>query len=187
MKPFLRSLLLKRNRRSKTFNRVLIVLNLLVFGLFALEALYPGHPAIRMLEFSFGTAFLFEYLARLWVAPRKLVFIFNIFSIIDVLVLVSLFAPFLVGNLALLRILRSLKILRTYYIVQLIRKESKTVAQYWGTVISVLNFIVFLGVMTAIKEGLSIDSIRRPMISIYSADETTIHTNDQRTSSIQGK
>ena len=111
MKKFLELLFLQRNRKSILFNRILIVVNLLVFGLFALEALYPAHPILRILELSFGVIFLGEYLARLWIAKRKVVFVFNGFSIIDLLVIVSLFAPLLVGNLALLRILRSLKII----------------------------------------------------------------------------
>jgi len=121
-----------------------------VFAIFALEAFIPGHPVIRTLELSFATIFLFEYIARLWIAPRRLAFMTDVFSIIDIMVVASLFAPLLIGNLALLRILRSLKILRTYYLVNLLKKESKSVAQYRATVVSVLNFFVFLAIMTVI-------------------------------------
>jgi len=121
-----------------------------VFAIFALEAFIPGHPTIHVLELIFGTIFLLEYAARLWIAPRRLSFVFDVFSIIDVLVIASLFAPLLVGNLALLRVLRSLKVLRTYYLVSLLKKESKAVAQYRATVVSILNFFVFLAIMTAI-------------------------------------
>lgn len=55
-----------------------------------------------------------------------------------------------------------------------------------GQFIQVDNYLEALGVLTAIKEGLSMESLRRPMTSIYSTDETTIQTNGQRTSSIQG-
>ncbi|PCI29228.1 ion transporter [Candidatus Kaiserbacteria bacterium] len=144
------SLFHKRSRKSIIFNRVLIVLNISVFAVFALEAFFPGHTLIRILEVSFGSIFLIEYLARLWIAPRRLSFAADIFSIIDILVVFSLFAPLLIGNLALLRILRSLKILRTYYLVDLAGKESKAVAQYRATILSILNFFVFLGIMTVI-------------------------------------
>lgn len=150
VRRYITTLFHKRTRQSILFNRFLILLNIGVFGIFALEALYPGHPSIRFIEVSFGVVFLIEYLARIWIAPRKLWFALNIYSIIDVLVILSLFAPVLVGNLALLRILRSLRILRTYYLVNLLKRESKLVARYSATLISVLNFIVFLGIMTAI-------------------------------------
>jgi len=149
-KKTLTSLFHKRTRKSILFNRVLIVLNVAVFGIFLLEALIPNHPAIHALELVFGTVFLLEYLARLWIAPRRFAFAFDVFSIIDILVVLSLFAPLLVGNLALLRILRSLKILRTYYLVNLLKKESKAVAHYRATIVSILNFFVFLAIMTAI-------------------------------------
>lgn len=149
-KKRLTSLFHKRNKESLLFNRFLILLNVAVFGIFLLEALYPGHPSIRLLEFTFGALFLAEYAARVWIAPRKTAYVFDVFSIIDVLVILSLFAPLFIGNLALLRVLRSLRILRTYYIANLVKKQSKTVAQYHATIISILNFFVFLAIMTAI-------------------------------------
>ena len=150
LKKKVKSLFHERTKKSILFNRVLIGLNIAVFALFALEAFFPNTPLLHVLELVFGTLFALEYIARLWIAPRKLIFIFNIFSIIDLVVIVSLFAPFLVGNLALLRVLRSLKVLRTYYLVEIARKESKTVAQYQATITSALNFFVFLAIMTAI-------------------------------------
>tara|TARA_B100000745_G_scaffold70940_1_gene42437 strand:+ start:8322 stop:9110 length:789 start_codon:yes stop_codon:yes gene_type:complete len=150
LKAFLITLFHRRSRKSILFNRILIFLNIAVFGIFALEYLFPGHSAVRTLELIFGVLFLIEYAARLWITPRRLPFLTDPFSIIDVLVIISLFAPLLVGNLALLRILRSLKVLRTYYILQLLKKESKAVAQYRATLVSILNFLVFLAIMTAI-------------------------------------
>ncbi len=150
LKKKVASLFHRRSRKSIIFNRVLIVLNISVFAVFALEAFFPGHPLIRVLELSFGTIFLIEYITRLWIAPRKMSFVADIFSFIDILVVISLFAPLLIGNLALLRILRSLKILRTYYLLDLAKKESKAIARYRATILSVLNFFVFLGIMTAI-------------------------------------
>ena len=150
LKKKLQSLFHSRNRKSILFNRLLIVLNIAVFGLFGLEAFYPNSAALHALEIAFGTIFALEYLARLWIAPRKTNYIFNIFGFIDLVVIISLFAPFLVGNLALLRVLRSLKILRTYYIVEVLKKESPAVAKFRATIISVLNFVVFLAIMTAV-------------------------------------
>ena len=150
LKKRLVALFHKRTPQSKAFNRLLIVLNVAVFGLFIFESLNPGNPGLRVAELIFGSLFLLEYLARLWIAPKRLAFFIDVFSIIDLLVIVSLFAPFLVGNFALLRVLRSLKILRTYYIVNLLKRESKLVANFHATIISILNFAVFLGIMTAI-------------------------------------
>lgn len=150
LKTKLITLFHRRTPQSMLFNRVLIALNVAVFGIFVLEYYYPEHPAIHVLELLFGVVFLTEYLARLWIAPRKTVFIFDVFSIIDALVIISLFSPILVGNLSLLRVLRSLRVLRTYYIVNLLKEQNKAVAQYKATLVSVLNFFVFLAIMTAI-------------------------------------
>jgi len=149
-KELLITLFHRRSRKSIIFNRVLIALNIAVFGIFALEYVAPDHHIIHWLEVVFGSLFLAEYLARLWIAPRKLSFVFDVFSIIDLLVIISLFSPILIGNLALLRVLRSLRVLRTYYVLDLMKHESKAVAQYKATIVSILNFAVFLAIMTAI-------------------------------------
>ncbi|PCI89610.1 ion transporter [Candidatus Kaiserbacteria bacterium] len=149
-KKQLTSLFHKRTRKSIIFNRFLIILNVSVFGIFVLEALYSGSQAIRIAEVMFGLLFLLEYMARLWIAPKRLSFAFNVFSIIDVLVIISLFSPLFIGNLALLRVLRSLKILRTYYLLHLAKKESKFLFHYSNTIESLLNFLVFLAIMTII-------------------------------------
>ncbi len=140
----------ERTPESIAFNRLLIALNIAVFCIFILEYYYPGQEIVRMFELFFGVLFTIEYALRFWIAPKKTVFVFDIFSIVDFVVIVSLFAPLLVGNLALLRVLRSLKILRTYYIVDLMKNESNTVARYKATILSLLNFFVFLAIMTAI-------------------------------------
>lgn len=150
LKHLLVTLFHRKSRKSVIFNRFLILLNISVFGIFALEYTYPGHPSLHLLELFFGIAFLLEYLARLWIAPRRFAFVTDIFSIIDVLVIISLFSPYLIGNLALLRVLRSLRVLRTYYILSLLKKENKTIAHYQATLVSTLNFLVFLAIMTVI-------------------------------------
>ena len=149
-KKKLESLFHKRTAKSILFNRLLILINIGVFGIFIIEAVSPDHSAIHFFELGFGILFVAEYCARLWIAPRRLAFVFNLFSIMDVLVIFSLFSPFLIGNLALLRVLRSLKVLRTYYLVQLAKKESKTIYYYSATIESILNFFVFLAIMTAV-------------------------------------
>lgn len=149
-KALLRSLFHGRNKHSKLFNRILIFVNILVFAPFVFEAFDIAPELVHNFEIAFGVLFLAEYVARLWIAPSKLRFTLNIYSLIDLLVIASLFAPLFVGNLALLRVLRSLKILRTYYLVNLAERESKTVAHYRGALISTLNFFVFLGIMTVI-------------------------------------
>ncbi len=149
-KKRLQELFHKRTRESILFNRALILLNLLIFALFGLEALYPSNPTVHALEITFGVLFTLEYLARLWIAPRKSAFIFNVYSLIDIVAILSLYAPLFTGNLALLRVLRSLKILRTYYLVRLARDEHSFFARYQAMITSVLNFFVFLAIMTAI-------------------------------------
>ena len=55
-----------------------------------------------------------------------------------------------------------------------------------GQFIQVENYLEALGVMTALKEGLSVESIMRPITSIDSTHETSTQTNSQKALSVQG-
>lgn len=147
---FFTTLFLERNPTSIAFNRLLILLNLSVFALLALEWMYPDNTTLHYAEIGLGVLFATEYLLRLWVAPNTFAFVTNVYSIIDLVVLVSLFAPIFAGNLAILRVLRSLKILRTYYLINIASKQSKRIAQKRGVILAGINFFVFLGIMTAV-------------------------------------
>lgn len=76
----------------------------------------------RALELSFGTIFLAEYLGRLWTIAEeagdepawkvRLRFVLSPWSMIDLLVVVVTFVPFILANGQMLRLLRLFRILR---------------------------------------------------------------------------
>lgn len=76
----------------------------------------------RMADLTIASIFAVEYLLRLWAAPRRLKFIINVFSIIDLLAIVPSFLGFGQAKaLRALRILRTLRLLRLLRLVRLIR------------------------------------------------------------------
>ncbi len=144
------SLLFGKSKLSRRFNKILFTINILVFSLFAVEAVYPGSSVITTIEISFGILFLLEYIARLWLSPKKIPFAFDLLNMADLIVIFSLFLTPFVGNLAILRVIRSIKILRTYRLTALLDKEYSFLERNKDIFIGILNFIVFVGIMTVI-------------------------------------
>jgi len=151
IKKKVRSLFAGKSKQSQQFHIVLIVINLFVFSLFIIEAAFPEqHGLIVIVELFFGTLFAIEYLAQLWVAPKKGKYIFNLFNIIDLLVIFSLFIPVFVGNFAALRLIKWVRIFRIYRVMQLTKIQNEAMARNWDIVASIINFIIFLIVTTVV-------------------------------------
>ncbi len=151
LKKKVRSLFAGKSKQSQQFYIILIIVNLFVFSLFIIEVAFPErHWLIKSIEVFFGLVFTLEYLAQLWVSPKKVKFVFNLFSLIDVLVIGSLFMPLFVGNFAALRLIKWIRVFRIYRIMNLSKIQSQVVARNWDIVASVINFIIFLLVTTAV-------------------------------------
>ena len=71
-------------------------------------------------------------------------------SIIDMVVIMSLFVPMLLGNLAFLRIVRALRLLRTYVVTQQLRQQFKFFSRNEDVIFSAMNLAVFIFVVAAV-------------------------------------
>ena len=110
-------------RENYILNNWLLVINLLLVGVFALDvaeqfgyihASDSFHVLIRNTEIIFGMIFLMEFTLRsafVYIPDKKF---FSLYSIINALVIVSLLAPHFIGNLAMLRFLQIFKIYKVF-------------------------------------------------------------------------
>jgi hypothetical protein len=114
-------------RENYILNNILLVVNVLLVGVFALDvaesvgliaANEEFHTFIRNAEIIFGMLFLMEFTLRavfVYIPDRKF---FSFYSIVNALVIVSLLAPQFIGNLVLLRFLQIFKVYKVYQLNQ---------------------------------------------------------------------
>jgi len=110
-------------KENYTLNTWLLILNLVLvfFLLFDLLEYFEYinlndtfHSLIRNIEIIFGMIFLIEFTLRsvfVYIPDKKM---FSLYSIINIVVIVSLLAPHFFGNLAILRFIRILKAFKVY-------------------------------------------------------------------------
>lgn len=149
-KDKMRELLYSRKRKSILFNRFLLAVNIIAIFLFALDPAFDHNIVVRVLELLFGVFFLVEYGIYFWLARSKLAFAFNLMSLVDLIVVVSLFAPLLLGNFAFLRVIRSLRILRSYRVLTSLSKKRGWFQLHEDLILAVINLFVFIFIMTDI-------------------------------------
>jgi voltage-gated potassium channel len=78
-------------------------------------------------------------------------------SIVDLVVIASLFIPATFGNVAFLRIIRALRLLRSYVVIRQLRSHSRFFARNEEVIYSALNLVVFIFVVTAAVFVLQVD------------------------------
>jgi voltage-gated potassium channel len=128
---------------------------LLLFDVFTICFLvatsFSSHStAVEIVDAVVGFLLLVEFLARLLICSGKLKFLIGPFGIADMLVIASLLAPIVGEGFAFLRVARLLRLLRSYQLVQRLRKDSSFFRRNQQTILSAINLAVFLFVMTAI-------------------------------------
>jgi voltage-gated potassium channel len=155
-----------RTPRSLRFNRFLLGINVAAIFLFFLDPLTGGGLLVQWVEIGFGLLFLVEYLLRLWIAGNRAKFAASLLSIVDLIVILSLFAPLMVGDFGFLRVVRALRILRAYRALADLSGDERSWPKRHGEVIgAVVNLAVFIFIMTDIVYVLQVES--NPRIDSY--------------------
>ena len=105
-------------RRFAFFIQSLILFSLLTFSIGTLPDLPAGERRLlHLIEVVTVLIFTIEYLLRLWVAERRLRFVFSFFGLIDLMAIL----PFWLATGVDLRSLRALRLLRLFRILKLLR------------------------------------------------------------------
>ncbi len=145
-KKKLKKLFHGRGYESILFNNILLFVNVSLIFLVIAALTYPESRVVKILEIFLGSLFVIEYGARLWVSENKVRHIFRWFSIIDVIVIFSLFSTVFIADLGFLRIIRTLQILRLFKVSRYLRghRGSKFIVHNKEVISGVLNLVVFL-------------------------------------------
>lgn len=145
--------------RSRRFRYALILFDAITIILFIALAPFPDTLAVQVGGFLIGLLILADLLARTWIARDRRHFLTRVYTIADMIVIVSLLiAPFIQGNLAFLRILRGLRIIHSYYLLQDLRGHSRFFARHEDAVIAAVNLFVFVFFVTSVVFALFVEA-----------------------------
>jgi voltage-gated potassium channel len=113
------------SERARRFRYGLIVFNAASIVYFIATAALPATPAITALNAVLGVVILLDFAARMWIAPNRRRELLQVHTIADLIVVGSLLlAPLLAENLGFLRVLRGLRLIRSYHLLRDLRSES---------------------------------------------------------------
>ena len=147
------------------FRYGLLVFDLVTITFVVVSSFFFGHPVSEALDLAFGVLILIEFCARLWISRAPLNELAHPLGIADVVVIVSFLAPLTGENFAFLRILRALRLLRSYQLVSRLRRDFPFFRRNEDAVFSVVHLCVFLLIATALVFASQYG--RNPQISNY--------------------
>jgi len=138
------------SQRSNIFRWSLFAFDCVTIVYFVIASLYHHVDELHIIEEAIGIVYLLEFLARLYISPRRLHAVFSPVGLADLIVIASLLAPSLAENYSFLRVIRALRLLRSYHMIKTLREQSRYVRMHEDVIFSVVNLLVFIFVITAL-------------------------------------
>jgi voltage-gated potassium channel len=161
----LRELYWGDSRRAVAFRYGLLAFDLVTIAYLVASSFFHGHPLLGVLDVGFGLIILVDFCARMWISEPPLRELLQPVSLADLIAIVSFLAPLTGVHFAFLRIIRVLRLFRSYQIVSRLQRDFPFFKRNQEIVLSAVNLVVFMLVMTALVFETQVE--RNPDINNY--------------------
>lgn len=140
-----------QSRRAAMFRYGLVAFDIATIIYFLLTVAAEQQRLLAGVNLAIGALILLEFCARLWVAENRRKMLLRVYTIADLIVIASLFlAPLLTENLAVLRVLRGLRLIHSYHLLHDLRRDLRFFRVHEDAVFAAVNLFVFIFVTTSI-------------------------------------
>jgi len=135
---------------SSLFRFGLLAFDVITITYFIVSSMVPLGPWTMILDFFIAAVLGTDFAARLWIARNRFRHLMNVASLVDIIVIVTLLVPLIAENFAFLRVVRALRLLRSYRVLKDLRKEFPYFAKHEDIIQSIVNLSVFIFFITAL-------------------------------------
>lgn len=150
LKTALRRLYDGNDRTAIAFRWGLLAVDVVTIALFVELTFAAERPWMIMAEIGLGILLLADLLARLYISTRPFALLLRPVTIADVIIVISMFAAAYADNLGFFRVLRALRLFRSYHILGMLRRDWPWVRRHEEMLLAMVNLGVFLFITTAI-------------------------------------
>ena len=132
------------------FRYGLLAFDLMTIVFIMVTSFLPRSRIIEVIDVALGLVLLADMVARFLVDKNKLRHLIYPTTLLDAVVVVSFLAPITGEGGGFLRILRTLRLLHSYQVLDRLRRDSRFFARNEEVILAVVNLCVFVFVMTGI-------------------------------------
>ncbi|APG47821.1 potassium channel family protein [Phaeobacter porticola] len=105
----------------------------------------PHGPELIAISWFIGLVIALDLAARFWISSNRRKLFWRIYTLADFVVLLSLLLEtILPGGLAFLRILRGLRLIHSYHLLQDLRRDSRFFRRHEDAIIAGINLFIFV-------------------------------------------
>ncbi|WP_417688331.1 ion channel [Roseibium sp.] len=165
LRGHLRHLYFGNSLTARAWRYSLLAFDIVTIGYFIISSMLDPGRLHHELDYLIAAVLLLDYVGRLMASTRPVKHASEFTSLADVVVIVSLIAPAFFENLAFLRVIRMLRLLRSYHLLKELREASTWFRANEEIIHSAINLVVFIFVVTALVYVVEDD--RNPAINNY--------------------
>lgn len=151
--------------RAHLFRYVLLTFDLVTILFVIVTSFFPHPLWVEITDMVFGVLILTDFTARVYVAKNKLRYLTRPSTLADIVAMISFLAPLAGEGLGFLRILRTLRLLHTYQLMNRLRQDFKLFRKHEEVIVAAINLLVFIFVTTGLIYAL--EHGHNPMIRNY--------------------
>ena len=135
---------------ARTFRYCLLAFDLSTIAFFIISSLLAHTAWFFIADYTIAFFLTLDFLARLWISQRKSRYLMQPVVIADIVVILTLLAPAFLENFAFLRVIRVLRLLRSYHVLKELRDTSAFFKRNEEVIQSTINLVVFIFFVTAL-------------------------------------
>src|SRR5918994_2171443 len=138
----LRQLFYGHRPAAVAFQSGLLAIDLAAIGYFLATTFVADAPWLRAVDLLLGILLALEFLGRMFAHRHPMQYLDNGAAMIDLVVIASLFVSALGSNLSFLRVLRTVRLLRSYYVLGRLKRLFPVVRRNEEVFLDALYFAV---------------------------------------------
>jgi voltage-gated potassium channel len=128
----------------------LVAVDLAAITYFLATTFVEDAPWLRAIDLVLGVLLALEFLGRMLAHRHPMHYIENSAAMIDLVVIASLFISALGANLGFLRVLRTVRLLRSYNVLGQLKRHIPAVRRNEEVILAALNFAVFVVMVSSL-------------------------------------
>jgi voltage-gated potassium channel len=135
---------------ARHFRYGMLAFDLFTIAIFIVSSFMPAQGWILWVDFAIALVLIVELAARVYVSANRRRHIFSLATALDVVVIASLLAPAVLSNLGFLRIVRALRVLRSFHLLRDLRADFEWYRVYEDAIQRSISLFVFVFVVSSI-------------------------------------
>lgn len=133
-----------------TFRWAMLIFDLLTIIYFLVAPFAERGSQHYGIDYAIGAVILLDLMARFYIAKSKRRFLTRFMPWADLIVVITMFAPLLVANLAFLRVLRAVRAVRAFTFIKRAGRMWGFITRHEQIIDRVTNLVVFIFIMAAL-------------------------------------